>query len=66
MAVNASGILTGAVPLGEDLVFESLIYQNQLTKYPGGKLWGLCLNPVVGVCKGTFLAMLVSLLYEVL
>ena len=29
------------------------------------EMWGLCLDPVVGVCKGTFLGKLVTSLYAV-
>ena len=59
-------ILRGAGLSAEDLGFESLLCQYQLTKCVVNLNVGLCLDPVIGVCKGAFLGKLVALLYTVL
>ena len=56
----------GAGLLVEDLGFKSPLFQYQLTNTWSGETWGLCLDPVVEVCKGTFLGRLVASLYAVL
>ena len=55
----------GAGLPAEDLGFKSPLCRYQLTKYLVRQNVGLHLDPVVGVCKGTFLGKLVASLYEV-
>ena len=60
-------ILMGAGLSAEDLGFESRLCvgtNSQSTLL--AETWGLCLDPVMGICKGTFLGKLVTSLYAVL
>ena len=61
-----SVILIGTGLSAEDLGFESplcVCTNSQSTLL--AETWGLCLYPVLGVCKGTFLGKLVTQLYAV-
>ena len=51
----------------EDLWFKSPLCSAPSHKEAGSRMGGgLCLDPVIGVCKGAFLGKLVALLYTVL
>ena len=56
----------GAGLSAEDLGFESPLCSVPTHKVDKDETWGLSLDPVVGVCKGTFPGRLVASLYAVL
>ena len=68
LIANRCGVILMGTGLSvEDLGFESPLCvgtNSQSTQL--AKTWGLHLDPVVGVCKGTFLGKLVASLYAVL